>query len=513
MKSKFFFLFYIFPLAMPLILQATVPPQLPMPYGLILKPYDMTGVFYATDEVYKMLHDHDYDVDKDIIDNDPNPDLNPQFELDEILQKINEGFGVIYLITHGNSDQPGLLVEAYPHTQEGQTRRDQNYDLYVQTYGAGMVIKVERMAPQEQIYGIAITPLFIQTYIEDFWRTILFSAACYGDQLASTFTDKGCWNVFHYSGEPTSEQEARKAWDIFARMAGHQYCPHIQSVYTNKSAQVAYEESQGWDFQPLFHLVGPEPDEKIYNSPRIVGLSIKQGNRWVYLYKTTEYGGWMPYPYEWEYPGDLSGCPKNPAVVGNQPLEVKILFSAPMNPEAIQVQIKAEQGNFSIPVNGNWGNYVFNNDLWTGACDFSEWSGGENAIVSVDAEDAFEGDINAKLDINGDGNSDGTDTNHKFKVELPPQVIFTDPSQGEENVDIYDFRKQKEKGIGDEFNFEVVFNKPMDTVSVCQAIKVVNVDKDSSPVLIKNIYWYDDRTILVRKFDLSFINRKNNKGV
>uniref|UniRef100_A0A7C6AG36 Uncharacterized protein n=1 Tax=candidate division WOR-3 bacterium TaxID=2052148 RepID=A0A7C6AG36_UNCW3 len=27
------------------------------------------------------------------------------------------------------------------------------------------------------------------------------------------------------------------------------------------------------------------------------------------------------------------------------------------------------------------------------------------------------------------------------------------------------------------------------------------MDKDSSPVLIKNIYWYDDRTILVRCYD------------
>jgi len=121
-----------------------------------------------------------------------------------------------------------------------------------------------------------------------------------------------------------------------------------------------------------------------------------------------------------------------------------------MNPEAIQVQIKAEQGNFSIPVNGSWGSHIFNNDLWQGACDFSEWSGGEYAIVSVDAEDAFEGDINANLDINGDGNSDGEDTNHKFKVEIPPQVIFTDPSDGEENVDIYDFRKKKQKGTGGE---------------------------------------------------------------
>jgi len=36
-------------------------------------------------------------------------------------------------------------------------------------------------------------------------------------------------------------------------------------------------------------------------------------------------------------------------------------------------------------------------------------------------------------------------------------IEFTDPSDGEENVDIYDFRK-KQKDIWDEFNFEVVFN-------------------------------------------------------
>jgi hypothetical protein len=115
-------------------------------------------------------------------------------------------------------------------------------------------------------------------------------------------------------------------------------------------------------------------------------------------------------------------------------------------------------------------------------------------------------------DLTNDPNHQPKETIFQLRVEGPPVIEFTDPSDGEENVDIYDFRKKK-KGVGDEFNFEVVFNKPMDTVSVCQAIRVINVDNDSSEVNIKNIYWYDDRMILVWKLDLSFINRKNDKEV
>ncbi|MGQ9702122.1 MAG: hypothetical protein ACUVQT_06675, partial [bacterium] len=52
-----------------------------------------------------------------------------------------------------------------------------------------------------------------------------------------------------------------------------------------------------------------------------------------------------------------------------------------------------------------------------------------------------------------------------FKIVGPPQVIFTDPSGGEEGVDVYDFRK-KQRDIGDEYNFEIVFNKPMDVFQI-----------------------------------------------
>ncbi|MCX7994436.1 MAG: hypothetical protein N3A65_01515 [candidate division WOR-3 bacterium] len=93
------------------------------------------------------------------------------------------------------------------------------------------------------------------------------------------------------------------------------------------------------------------------------------------------------------------------------------------------------------------------------------------------------------------------DANYQFWIEPPPQVIFTDPGDGEEGVDVFDFRKKKPKEIGDEYNFEVVFNKAMDTVSVIQALEVINVDDDSSEVEIKSVFWVDDRTILVHCYD------------
>jgi len=67
-------------------------------------------------------------------------------------------------------------------------------------------------------------------------------------------------------------------------------------------------------------------------------------------------------------------------------------------------------------------------------------------------------------DIRGNKGADSIE----ILVTNPPQVISTDPSDGEEEVEV--------REAVDEYNFEVVFNKPMDTVSVCQALKMVNVD-------------------------------------
>ena len=240
---------------------------------------------------------------------------------------------------------------------------------------------------------------------------------------------------------------------------------------------------------------GDWPDQRTYNSPRIVGMEVRQGFRLLYLYGFYEGGVFPEYPYEWDYPGDLSGCPVDSAVISEQPIQVKILFSSLMDPGKIQVELAEEDGSFSIPVSGYFtGGHIFDNDVWEGACDFSEWSGGINAVVRVDAEDAFEGDINAKLDTDGDGNSDEEDTNHKFWVALPPRITDTDPpsergrGRGAEDVDIYK-------------KVSITFNKTMDTASVRNALEIMNLD-DSVLVQIREINWEgDEKTMIIRAHD------------
>jgi len=405
---------------------------------------------------------------------------------------LNTGkHGYITIFTHGAlTEESWLAVEYYLTIEEAEWRKN----VLEQKYNAAGYIGIG--PTPEGDWSVLVSAWFFRDKITTpLPFSLAFIDACHSaagsPSVAQVFIEGGAESVFGWL-DAVGGLQMQAPINIFYRMGGRNFsgggglAPVVQSELRNKSAGEARSEYG----DPVLTLLG-NSNMHFYNSPRIISLEIKQAGKLTYQYDYL--GG--------DYPGDLSGCAKNPAVVGSQPLEVKILFSAPMDPNKITVKIAGEQGNFSIPVNGSWGSYIFDNDLWEGACDFSEWCGSEKAIICVDAEDAFQGDINAKLDINGDGNSDGEDRNHRFRVELPPQVIYTDPTDGEEDVEVRDFIK-KRKGGGDEYNFEVVFNKPMDTVSVCQALEMVNVDNDSSSVEIKNIYWYDDRTILlVRCYD------------
>ncbi len=87
----------------------------------------------------------------------------------------------------------------------------------------------------------------------------------------------------------------------------------------------------------------------------------------------------------------------------------------------------------------------------------------------------------------------------KAEFELPPQVISTDPADKEKDNDIYK-HTEKKKGL-EPLNFQVIFNKAMDTVSVLEAMEVKNKDRDSD-VEIKEITWDSDmKTMEVRCYD------------
>jgi hypothetical protein len=360
----------------------------------------------------------------------------------------------INIFTHGAlaAGQSWLAVEYYLTQQEALYRKD----FLAEKYNAWGLIEIG-LTPEGD-WAVIISAEFFRYRITNLLPfSLTFINACHSaggsPSVAQTFIERGAECVFGWSTTAIGSQMLAPLY-IFYGMGGSNYPgggglpPVNQDELRNKSAGVAHAEFN----DPNLVLLG-NSDMRMYNSPRIVGLEITQGGNLIYRYRFSEQGEPPTYPYLWDYPGDLSGCPREEAVVSDQILEVKILFSSPMNPASADVAIIAEQGTFSLLVNGNFSSSFFVNDLWVGACDFSEWSGGENAIVWVDAEDAFQGDMNAKLDIDGDGNSNEEDKNHKFKVELPPQVVSTDPADGAADVDVYK-------------NITITFNKEMDQSSV-----------------------------------------------
>jgi len=435
---------------------AEIPPEIPdSPLGLIYFPCNFQNLGPSYENFWKALSNilemHGYNV-APAQQTRGGPPGTPGPLLPDLLFYLNDGSrGYICIYTHGiiQNGIGWLSVEFYLTENEAEQRAQE----LAQEYNAWGDVGFSQTP--EGSWAVVVSSRFLQNNVNNLLpHSVVFIDACHSASLLGNpsildaFLNIGAQVGF---GWITAVGGARvqAPISIFYRMGGANYNgplePVIQDELRNKSAMEAEIEYMC----DLLTCQGNQ-DMKMYNSPRIVGLEIKQAGKLVYQYHFDQQSY---YPYEWEYPGDLSGCPKNPATVGNYILEFQILFSSPMDPNKAHIAIMPEQGNFAIPVNGNFGKCIFNNDWFIGACDFSEWQGGENAIVSVDAEDAFEGDINAKLDINGDGNSDGTDTNHKFKVELPPQVIFTDPSDGASEVDVYK-------------NITITFNKEMDQSSV-----------------------------------------------
>jgi len=451
---------------------ATIPPEIPdLPQATLWAPNTATfpqqaGVIdYTFRLVREKMEAHGYPTFMRI-------DHNSFSEFLDLFGPIR--YGYYLLLTHGGgpTEPNWLMLEAYLDEAAADQRVLELKTLYP---GEEANIKkrlwTSQEPPFETYYCVCINSIFINNRWWSLPDAFMFVSTCYGatgsPSICDAFRNKGANATVGYTSSASVSESPLSAFCTFYHMAGWSVSPEKYELRNKHVSEAVAEYQDHYTNHPNRYslLIEGNNQMKFYNSPRIVGLLVKQAGKTIYQY---HFDAQSYYPYEWDYPGDLSGCPQNPAVIGNQPLEIQILFSSLMNPTQepphnIKVYIVAEQGNFAIPVSGNWAKCIFDNDWWFGACDFSEWSGGENAIVRVDAEDAFEGDINAKLDINGNGNSDAEDINHKFKIEPPPQVIFTDPADGEEDVDIYDFRKKKQKDIGDEFNFQVSFNKPMDT--------------------------------------------------
>jgi hypothetical protein len=425
---------------------AEEPPEVPYSRdALIYRPYDMGFGHYAFVEqpVYDILEEHGYIVIREI---DRVPGANPALHLADFINGFNSKSGIIYFITHGSEEFGHNYVgmEFYDNQNDCINAVENYQEQYRSEYPQNVeeiIVMTQGLHPEH--YSVSVAEKFIEDHISELPNSIIFAFACYSANLYPSFQRIGAKNLLGYADTEPSDMARREVLNFFYRMGGRDWLTgnwaFHQEEKRNKSVSEAFSETQnevGGD-DNFLHL-GNWMNQRIYNSPRIVGLEVYQGFWLIYRYGFYNGGVFPEYPYWWDYPGDLSGCPRDSAFIGEQPIQVKILFSSLMDPGKIEVEIAAEEGNFSIPVSGYFtGGHMFNNDLWEGVCDFSEWSGGVNAIVRVDAEDAFEGDINARLDTDGDGNSDEEDTNHKFWVSVPPQVISTSPANGASDVDVY----------------------------------------------------------------------------
>lgn len=486
MKSiRFFIILGLFNLIF-----ADYPPEIPdLPNGVLWMPATWTYLELG-EQISPIFNEHRYSFQQHGITAIPVVNNNDLLEFLSVIPK-----GYILLMSHGGDiyEQDALMVEAYDDFNIADNRaqfwRD-HFGVQEDMIWTATIRNTREEPPAIIGYGVCINSAFLTPRLPELSHSFAMIGAC--------FSQNGIMNSFGIRNADTRVGWTTAPWvsetfysfDMLAElMSGTGMgSPQLNRNFSANDAISTVREYFQANYPHInsFTVAG-DGSMRFYNSPRIVGLKVKQAGNLIYNYRFGEQGEPF-YPYEWEYPGDLNGCPKNPAEIGNYFVEVWMLFSAPMDPNAATVALMPEQGNFAIPVNGNFSSTLFENDFWTGACDFSEWSGGENAIVMVDAEDAFEGDINAKLDINGDGDSDGEDRNHKFKVGTPPQVVFTYPAEDADNIDIYK-------------KITIVFNKTMDTASVRGALSIMNLDENSE-VTIKDIEWQlGDSIMLITSYD------------
>jgi hypothetical protein len=431
------------------IVNANFPPEIPDgSKGLVYFPCNF---YYITEQTYNnfwialkdIFEAHGYRVAPWQMTRGRLPDEGCP-PLEYLIGFLNDGSrGYFCIYTHGGVDELNigwLSVEFFTEINVALLRLRELEGLF----HAGDNIRIGSLdSPFGQLWTIDINAQFIQDNVNDLPHSLVFIDACRSadgnPSILSAFINGGAHAGFGWR-DIVSGLEVQAPASIFYRMGGRNLNvpglePVIQNELFNKSAEQAWAEyiDPNGTFNNLF-LMGHE-DMRMYNSPRIVGAEIYLSDVLIYRYGFNEQGYLPTYPYEWDYPGNLSGCPRAPAEPGAEPLAVKVLFSSPINPSLADFVIESEQGTFSIEGNGLFVSAVLNNDLWVGSFDFSQWPVEEIAVLRVDAIDLFQGDINDQLDLDGDGDSDGTDRNHRFGVGAP-RVISTNPQDEAENVDI-----------------------------------------------------------------------------
>ena len=286
-------------------------------------------------------------------------------------------------------------------------------------------------------YCICVTGQFVDNYAT-MADSIVFLAACHSATLNDNFVGPNkARNSFGYPEETNANKDRQDTRIIFYNMGGK------INERRNESVREAYDRITS-DLELESDPTSPPDaeDEKIYNSPRIIKLELKEDKDDNGTYETLiyKYEFATDYPYNpndyTNYPGSLDICSKNCASPGNIQIEIK--FSKRMDTGWGDLFVRfdpqgEDAGADPLDFTGGWSPTTLPNDTWIGTANipsenFDEYVGG--AIIQVRARDSFQGDQNEELDTNGDGNSNGIDANHTFCIGTPLDLIFTIDTTG-----------------------------------------------------------------------------------
>jgi len=323
------------------------PPQIPKSskgYGFAAydKPNEVetAAALFASIGDWDILEPHGYEFGFESGFND----------LSRLMKILTVGYGFLIIAGHGSSD--GWIAIEYWGTDEAaaieRMKKLQGY------YNAGLDEIRYVKNKQTGICDIRISPLFLQKRT-NLPYSLVFVDACHSKFFINAFNGAGC--CFGWEGV-VGEVQGDDAFtsgpqNIFYRTGGKDLSGVVdqQGDLRNKTVGKAREE-----YGDARLMMSGNPEMKLYNSTRIAGVLIKQGENIIYQYGV--YGdNPQSYPYEWDYGGSTESGIKSPASIGDKAINVKILFSSFMDEDMLdEVRVKSEEGSEEYIVSvGNTG--------------------------------------------------------------------------------------------------------------------------------------------------------------
>jgi len=368
---------------------------------------------------------HNYKLyDRHIEKNEPKP--SPQntslFKFISQLKSVVSPCGIVLIDSHG--DIGWLAVEAY----SDKTVRDNKIVEYINS-GIPSSDIGDRIVPGKAPYVVVVSANYISNHTTHMGnKSIVFGNFCYSSSLAEAFI-KGGWvyNYFGFDRSVTLNEGLSSVNTLFKRLGGEIEQKRNYTVEEAMSGMPSY----------LQHF--PKNDnakkEVIYNSPKILQLKIAQDGKTIYDYSYSD----LTYPFvDAPYPGDLSSCSKNPAKPGD--ISIRIRFSETMDNGTMQTVVRYDpqgENRGAGPVSfyeGRWSTTYFDNDTYEAKAKIPADLYGEiagHATLIVRARDIFLSDASSinpdgELDTDGDGQWNGLDKQHIFRiVNLSTDVVIS----------------------------------------------------------------------------------------